>query len=112
MLTTVNNIAYNGIYQRINIVNKEILSELLLRLRASVMSELTVQIYNTKKALSRVLIKNFYHNFWKKVKLFNLQDVTLTLKIRVPNARHCTTQQTIIARKWRKEPLQHTKYEK
>lgn len=112
MLTTVNNIAYNSIYQRINIVNKEILSELFLRLRASVMSELTVQIYNTKKALSRILVKNFYHNFWKQVKLFNLQDVTLTLKIRVPNARHCTTQQTIIARKWRKEPLQHTKYEK
>lgn len=66
MLTTVNNIAYNGIYQRINIVNKEILSELLLRLRASVMSELTVQIYNTKKALSRVLVKNFTIIFGNK----------------------------------------------
>jgi hypothetical protein len=92
MLTTVNNIAYNGIYQRINIVNKEILSELFLRLRASVMSELTVQIYNTKKALSRVLVKYFYQKFWKEIKLFNLQDVTFALKIRVPSARHCTAQ--------------------
>lgn len=26
---------------------------------------LTVQIYNNKEPLSRVLVKNFYHIFWK-----------------------------------------------
>ena len=42
---------------------------------------LTVQIYNEKKPLSRVLVKNFYHKFWIQIQSFNLQQVRYQKKI-------------------------------
>ena len=45
---------------------------------------LTVQIYNIKKALSRVFVKIFYHKFWKRVKLFNNQRLTAIKNFSTP----------------------------
>lgn len=75
VLIVDNNIDYIGVNQcSIYVNNLFIRVSIILRfplLLACDPLDLTVQIYNKKKPLSSLFVKNFYHNFWKQIKLFN-----------------------------------------